>query len=145
MCMLDDSEPCAVYHNRTRRAIKPHRCAECNRTIDKGEVYWYATGLYDGYWWSAKSCAHCHEAARWLTEACGGYLHEAVDEDLGQHIGGDEWDLRSAPLVRLYRWMQDDWRDRSGELRPVEQVRAAADRAITSYRKTLAERTGAPR
>lgn len=139
MCMLDDGEGWTLFREEKRRAVKDHRCYECDRTITKGERYSYSTGLFEGYWSTHRLCAHCDQASRWLGVACGGFLYGAVEMDLAEHVVGDEDYLRSAPLTRLVRWMRAGWRDREGTLRPVEDVRAVTDRAIDAYRKQYAK------
>lgn len=136
MCMIDDAEPWDFYHQEIRRAGKQHRCNECRRTIERGELHGYAVGACRDFGWSSfRLCLHCCHAARWLIEACNGFLYDAIEEDLAEHVTGDESYLRSAPLTRLVRWMRDDWRDRAGHLRPVGHVEAVADQAIAAYRK----------
>lgn len=142
MCMIDDAEPWTFYHQEIRRAGKPHRCNECQRTIERGEQHGYAVGLTDDRWSYFRVCLHCCHAARWLIEACDGFLFDAVEEDLLEHVTGHESYLRTAPLTRLARWMAADWRDRSGRLRPVDDVRAVADRAIAAYLKHYDQATG---
>jgi len=139
MCMLDDSDPWDFFHDETRRAAKPYRCCECNRWIGKGERHRYATGLFDRNWIAYRMCAQCDEATRWLMAVCNGYMFETVDEDLGMHIRGqEEGYLSSSHLVRLVRWMRDDWKDRDGTLRSVDQVKAVTDSAIAAYQSRYA-------
>lgn len=139
MCMWDDAGTWELSRTEWRKAAKEHRCGECRRTIAKGERYEYTTGLYDGHWDTEHTCEQCHQVTRWLVVACSGYLYQAVQEDLFEHITGEEAYLRTAPLTRLGRWMASDWRDRNGDLRPVEAVREVADRAIAAYRVQYAK------
>lgn len=138
MCMIDDAEPWEFFHEQRRKAAKEHRCGECGRTIAPGEQYRYCVGKLDDFC-VMRQCLHCQEVARWLSVACNGYLFHAVQEDLFEHITGHESYLRTAPLTRLGRWMRADWRDRNGDLRPVEAVREVTDRAIAAYRRQYAE------
>lgn len=140
MCMVDDGEgwDYGLFSEGRRKARKPHRCGECNRMILTGETYRYWQGRYDGYWSSGKMCAHCDVVTKWLDVVCSGYLFNAIQEDLEEHVVGDERYVRSAPLTRLVRWMRADWRDRAGELRPVEAVTDVTQRAIDAYRRQVA-------
>lgn len=132
--MVDDGDGWEFFREGDRRARKPHRCDECGRTIDAGEVYRFGSGLTDGWFSQWKTCHQCVQACRWLNKVCHGYLINAAEEDLGHHIRGEEeGELSSSHLVRLVRWMAYDWRDRSGRLRTVEEVREVADRAIAVY------------
>lgn len=138
MCMWDDGgEMWELTRRETRRARKEHRCGECGRTIGKGETYEYLTGLIYGHWDTERTCEQCIAAARWLTVVCEGWLYQGVQQDLGEHVVGHESYLRTAPLTRLYRWMLADWRNRAGDLRPVEDVRAVASAAIEAYERQL--------
>lgn len=142
MCMYDDGEGYTVSQRAERKARKPHRCDECGRTILPGERYEALTGLYEGSWCYTKVCLHCLAARRWLSKVCGGWMDEAVEMDLQEHVTGEEQYIRSSALVRLYRWMLADWRDREGNLRPIADVEAVADRAIElwndQYNKAVA-------
>lgn len=139
MCMWDDGESWELARHQWRTAAKDHRCGECNRTISKGERYEYVTGLYDGHWDTERTCEQCHQVTRWLNVVCGGFMYQAVQMDLFEHITGEESYLRSAPLTRLGRWMDKDWRDRAGNLRPVDAVREVTDSAIAAYKVQYAK------
>lgn len=134
MCMYGEDE-WDVFHSTERRAAKDHRCVECGRSIARGERYTYASGLFDGHWSTYRTCAQCEAAKGWLVAVCSGYFFEMTVEDLRNHVDGDEWYERSAPLVRLVRWQAYDWYDRHGNLRAVEDVKALVRRAIESSRK----------
>jgi hypothetical protein len=135
--MYSDGGGWKLYDERDRRAAKDHRCDECGRTIAKGETYRVCTGLsYDFDNWSTfRHCAHCRQAIRWLIAVCSGYMFEMVAEDLRNHVDGEEWYERTAPLTRLVRWQVSDWRTPNGDLRPVEDVAALVDRAIEASRR----------
>lgn len=136
MCMIDDSEPWDFFHEAERDAGKAHRCGECRRTIERGEGHTIAKGAIEGRWYTFRTCAHCVQVERWLRVVCDGFAYEAVEEDLGHHVRGqDEGYVSSSHLVRLVRWMSADWRDRRGELRPVADVEVVADRAIAAYQR----------
>jgi predicted MarR family transcription regulator len=57
MCFVDN-EPAHVYSAQWVRARKPHRCDECDRTIEVGERYERATALWDS-WSSWALCRDC--------------------------------------------------------------------------------------
>lgn len=139
MCMYDDSDPATVFRRQERTAAKEHRCGECGRTIARGEKYHHVVGLWDGWWSTFKTCAQCRQVELWLVAACGGFMFEMNEEDLATHVVGEESYVRSAALVRLYRWMVGDWRDRRGELIPVESVAEVRRRADDAFTKLVAQ------
>lgn len=62
MCTIDTDdydEPFTLWHNTQRRARKPHVCATCRRTIDRGETYRVHVSILDGYTSTEKACADC--------------------------------------------------------------------------------------
>lgn len=61
MCFLD-LEPCTVFRETFRTAIKPYYCDTCGIPISKGEKYLYHFSVYDGRAQSERACALCAEA-----------------------------------------------------------------------------------
>jgi hypothetical protein len=120
MCMADGYDPNRVSRSITRKAIKEHRCAECSRTIAKGEQYHYDSGIdSEGFAFSHKTCAHCHVPAQWLSANCGGYVLCGIQEDLQEHVS--EYARRD--LARLFVAMRRDWRRfRGGGLMPIPKL-----------------------
>lgn len=133
MCRWGD-ESVDMLNEVDRRARKDHRCFECGRTIAKGETYRYEAWLWEGDFDTAKVCQHCLQVRRWLSAACDGWVYGELAADLAEHVTGDESYLRSRPLTRLLRWMEADWHNRAGELRPVEDVRLVTDQAVEAFR-----------
>ncbi len=89
MCMADGCDPASVYRERVVLARKQHCCCECRRTIEPGEKYQYAFGIWDGGPPSTfHTCGHCMIAQRWLIEECGGWMFGGVEEDIADHIIG---------------------------------------------------------
>lgn len=139
MCMIGDDDYWSFYNEFTPLARKTHTCGECGRTIGRGERYHTQGGLAEDRFEWHKTCAHCTIASRWLQVVCDGWVFTARFEDLREHVDGDEKYLRSRPLVRLVRWMRDDWHDKAGELRPIEEVRRLVDEAIAAYKARMPE------
>lgn len=50
-----------VFDAEARKARKPQRCCECRRTIEPGEIYEYAHGVWDHRGGSYHTCAQCYE------------------------------------------------------------------------------------
>lgn len=137
MCMVGDDDYWEFYNEYTPKARKPHRCGECRRTIEAGERYRTQGGKHDGEFVWHRTCLHCDAAAEWLLVVCDGWIFGCRQEDLEAHVIGDERYVRSAPLTRLLRWMRADWRDRAGNVRPVDDVAELASQAIAAYKNQL--------
>lgn len=58
MCFYSDGYA-DFFNERFPTAKKPHTCEECGRRIEVGEVYRYASGVFDGDFWTFKGCADC--------------------------------------------------------------------------------------
>lgn len=140
MCMVGDDDYWETFTSKKPKARKDHVCDECGRTIVKGEVYSYEGGLSfesDGFTFY-KTCAHCKAVCEWLIAICEGYLYNGVQEDIGNHVDGDEEYLNSPPLETVVGWMRTDWRDDNGELRDLLEVERLVSEAITEAKAVLA-------
>lgn len=124
MCMVDGSDGCEnrVSNEKTRKAAKDHKCAECSRVVNKGELYRHIWGIdMDGYAFSHRICAHCMVVCEWLATNCGGYLLYGVHEDISEHV--EEYNRRD--LARLKIGMENDWkRLRKPGLMPIPKLPA---------------------
>ena len=59
-CCIDVDETADLTHRREiKRARKPHKCCECQRTIPTGAPYRYESVLYDGRWSRYHTCRLC--------------------------------------------------------------------------------------
>ncbi len=108
MCAVDACEPADVWSQRDRKARVPHRCGECQRTVDTGETYRLFKWLYDGRWSSAKVCRHCLAAGEWLDVVCGGWPVGMLREELIEH-----WDEGYCAVAfgRLIAGQKMGWHD----------------------------------
>lgn len=88
MCHCEISQ---AFYQTWRKARKAHRCCECGGTIRAGERYRYASGVWDGYPDSFKTCVLC----------------DAVKTD---HIANlDRYDCAPC-FTQLYEeWPEDVW------------------------------------
>lgn len=120
VCMVDGSDGWKVYRDEDRRCAKPFNCYECSRDVERGERYFFATGIlndYDG-WETYKMCEQCRWiAAAWLCGECGGWLYGGVQEDLEEHRG--EVAGVDLALGRAIIGMRRKWRKRDGSLMAV--------------------------
>jgi hypothetical protein len=131
--MVDSAEACTISRSADRKARKTYKCSECGNPIRPGELYRFATFLYDGRWSEDRMCRYCMVAAAWLRAQCGGYLTNGVWEDVLEHV---EEFASVAPRVaralkRLDVWRSHHWQikrgPRAGELIPVPAVPAIVD------------------
>lgn len=58
MCFTN-FEPAEVFRTTRRRARKAHRCDDCHDGIQRGEMYRYSSGIFDGEPFSLKTCRRC--------------------------------------------------------------------------------------
>lgn len=54
-----DGESAECFNAVEIKSRKQHKCFECRRTIEIGEIYERATGNWDGSWNTFKTCADC--------------------------------------------------------------------------------------
>lgn len=121
MCMIENADNyVSVSHAyQVKSSRKEHRCNECGRTIAKGEGYHRAELCMEGGWYTFHTCVHCRVACAWLSEQCGGYLHEGVLEDVMEHAAV----YHLGRLTRLEVGMKRKWKRFDGYgLMPVPQV-----------------------
>ena len=133
MCMADDAEGCSFWQDQFQRARKEHKCNECGRIIQRGEVYKRCIWVGDGQFGHSKMCPHCSVCAEWLRDNCGGFLTYAIYEDIQQHV--EEYAYLGwrylAGLGRLQVGMRRDWRiqygPRLGQLMPIPNLPPTID------------------
>jgi hypothetical protein len=65
MC-FDHGDSVPILRQGMRRARKRHRCTECSRKIDPGELYDYACGADYGDFHVWKICERCHIHAAYV-------------------------------------------------------------------------------
>ena len=87
-----DLEPCDVYNERRRKANKEHRCAECHKTIRKGQTYIVLNSLFEGVWSTVKRCIQCQQIGRdyCCGAAAAGEVWSMVWESLGLDLRTNE-------------------------------------------------------
>ena len=84
-CVYVGDYEVADFHTSTeRKAIKEHKCCECGRTINRGEIYEYVSTKYDGDIDTFKTCLDCL-SIRWVF-FCNGWLYEGMKEYLWEHL-----------------------------------------------------------
>ena len=61
-CIIDTAEDFGYAEFATDKIVKArtsHKCDECNRTIEKGELYEKTTGKWEGEFYTYKTCSDC--------------------------------------------------------------------------------------
>lgn len=62
MCLNSEIDNYPKAFSRVeRKARKDHKCCECRRTIEKGEKYFYESGIWDHGPDSFKTCQECYQ------------------------------------------------------------------------------------
>jgi hypothetical protein len=98
----DDCEPVQMYSERMVRSRKDHKCGECRTvSIHRGDVYKYATYLFDGKWEEHKICQMCIDTAKHFFSG-GSYPFGTLWDELGDYLN-DNWrkDLPSDCISQL--------------------------------------------
>lgn len=135
MCMLDDADGMVTIIDGGSyvTARKPHKCAECRRTIEAGERYHRESFVFDGRFQCHKTCAHCMVVRDFLQDECGGWLYGDVEEDAREHCHGQGYGM---DLYRAVVGMRRNWRRQDGRLMNVparittsDEIRAAREEA----------------
>lgn len=67
------------------KARKEHKCCECRRVINKGEVYHKWSGKWDGDLLCQKTCAQCEEI-RSAFSCSGSYEFERLWDDMEEIV-----------------------------------------------------------
>ncbi|HVF61660.1 MAG TPA: hypothetical protein VNJ70_17780 [Thermoanaerobaculia bacterium] len=96
----NDDDCCLLGREESVTARKEHKCCECGATISAGERCDFATGLYDGRWFSDYRCWSCAVLAELVstkTSICPpwGLLSDAAN-DAG--INWHDWQAKARSL-----------------------------------------------
>ena len=78
-------EECTTLRCKMFVARKEQRCAECGRTIKKGEEYEGFNGIYGGTFYWVKTCKDC-VSLRDAFYPFGGYQFGNIRDEIGEHI-----------------------------------------------------------
>lgn len=78
-----DEEP-EFSKTKMAKAAKEHTCIECERTIQKGEVYEYVVGTWDGEFRTYRTCPDCLSIRKELFD--DNWYYECIWEDVEGHI-----------------------------------------------------------
>lgn len=88
-CPLDghDGDGPECFSRKRPRARKEHRCTECRETIEPGQQYEHASGIWDGSPDSFKTCLSCVEIRDHF--ACNGFVYGELWNDLEDNFFPD--------------------------------------------------------
>ena len=106
-----DYDSCTVYNEKDRKARKPHKCLECGRIIEPGEIYIYGSGIFDHAPFNHATCADCQSVIKEFF--CGGREFGTVWEHVCEHINARSGEIPSDCLGRLTK---------NAQLRFVEKI-----------------------
>jgi hypothetical protein len=102
---VDTDDGGHILRDKTTKAIKNHKCCECNRVIKNGEMYENQVLVYDGKISQYKTCEDC---ASVRTEFfCEGYYFEMVWEYVEEHINEMCGNISSECLASLTKVARD--------------------------------------
>ncbi len=78
-----DYEPASAYVKTTHKAKKQHKCYECHRAINQGEVYEKVWGIWEGDAVTVKTCQRCLDLRDYITAhvPCFCIGHGNVNDD----------------------------------------------------------------
>lgn len=114
MCMIDcTDEFVEVIRAEHRKARTIHKCSECRRDIQPGEQYLSEFYTFEGEGRPHKTCLHCEVVREWLLRECGGFVYEAIAEDIREHA---EEDLYGVDVKMMAVGITRRWQRRSGGL-----------------------------
>jgi hypothetical protein len=78
----EDYYDSALLRESTPRAIKQHKCGECQDPILPGERYELTEGLWDGHFDRIKTCLACAEVrGKWMCSWEYGNIWDAILEE----------------------------------------------------------------
>lgn len=79
-----DYESLQCYNEKKVKARKVHRCGECYRDIQTGEIYTRCSGIDDDGWCTYKICPDCWSVVD--AYFCDRIIFEHLWEDMREHI-----------------------------------------------------------
>ena len=87
-CTCDWDYTASLYVAERRTARKTHRCKECGRQIQPGEIYEHVRGIWDGMPDTVRTCPHCLAIRDWVTAhvPCSCWSHHSLLEDMHAEI-----------------------------------------------------------
>ena len=101
-----------VLEERTPTAKTEHKCKECFRIIQPKEKYFLEKYIWEGAFYTHKTCKHCYEVRKFILFEYGEFLYSGLYEDLtNSSWGKKDWKPRLFAVG-----MSKKWRDKRGKL-----------------------------
>ena len=98
-CYYSDDLP-KIFNAKEIIARIPHTCCECGRTVQVGEIYENATGLWDGSWATYKTCEKCADIRESVSATvCTnfGELYDSYEYLVGQEVADKVFNRTGEP------------------------------------------------
>ena len=95
---IDDDGP-SFFKTKNTKSIKKHKCCECKRTIEKGEEYEKASGMWDGRFDGFKTCSDCISLRKEFFTY--GYYYGRIWEDFEEHVDAVDAAISESCLSKL--------------------------------------------
>lgn len=86
----EDSQP-DTFRETKPKARKQHKCGECSRTIERGEIYSRESGIWENGPETYKTCSDCLSIRNEFF-CDGGYYGQIID-CLREHISESDGDI----------------------------------------------------
>ena len=100
-CILRGYDDCCSVElqNKMVKARKNHKCCECGRKIEKGEIYEYYVAVWDGDLGTFKTCKGCKIIRDELF--CGGWTYGEIWAEIWENIAEIATECFSALILKL--------------------------------------------
>jgi hypothetical protein len=96
---VPEYDPADFYYDEIRKAIKIHKCSECDRDIQPGEKYEKVVAKYEGDLRTYKTCPDCLSVRDVFF--CAGFFHEGLWEYVAEHVEDMNGNISSECLIKL--------------------------------------------
>ena len=103
-CFCEFENPCEhVLVDKKRKCRKPRRCCECGTMIERGELYAYFCGVWEGRLDAYSTCEKCDDLRKRCEFACAGF--GGIGDQVSQSDADDIEVL--AFMQRLHRYQME--------------------------------------
>lgn len=114
-CFISEGDRAELSSEKKVKARIKHRCCECCKVIEKGELYERVTGKWDGNWGCYQTCSDCSEIRDlFFCEWIYGRLWEDMREHLGYGVDvpwSDIGKLSESARNKVLESIEEMWED----------------------------------